>query len=84
MLIKKTNAVYNPDLKAKLNANKDTATKKKKKNTGTEKWAELIEMARKKKEMEALARGERGLFIVNRVHQGTKKKTLVACGALNL
>ena len=47
MLIKKTNAVYNPDLKAKLNANKDTATKKKKKNTGTEKWAELIEMARK-------------------------------------
>ena len=72
MLIKKTNAVYNPDLKAKLNANKETAaaaTKKKKKNTGTEKWAELIEMARKKKEMEALARGERGLFIVNRGHQ---------------
>ena len=69
MLIKKTNAVYNPNLKAKLNANEENSAgntpKKKKKATGTEKWAELIEMARKKKEMEALARGEIGLFIVN-------------------
>ena len=74
MLIKKTNAVYNPDLNAKLNANKEnSATKKKKKNTGTEKWAELIEMARKKKEMEALARGERGLFIVNGVPMKKKR-----------